>query len=361
MLKKDEAVSDLRSRVTDLKRQASRVRTSLETAMCRGDEFTGAELRELMTHPQLAPMLSSLVLVGDGQIGFPIRGGDALEDFEGRIEIVGREETLRIAHPHDLFTAKHWDKWQRDCFVRERIQPFKQVFREYYILTADERQALHFTRRWAGHQVNPRQALALLGGRGWVSLPEEGIRRTFHKEDISAWLAFEETFFTPADVEGLTLAGITFTKRTENKAVLVTDVPPRLFSEVMRDMDLVVSVAHRGGVDPEASLSTVEMRAALIREASMALNLDNVRVEKNHAHIQGSMGYYSVHLGSAVTHKMPGGALFIVPVHAQHRGRLFLPFADDDPKTAEVLTKILLLARDKEIKDPNILGQIRGG
>jgi len=28
-------------------------------------------------------------------------------------------------------------------------------------------------------------------------------------------------------------------------------VPPRLFSEVMRDLDLVVSVAHAGGVDPQ--------------------------------------------------------------------------------------------------------------
>jgi hypothetical protein len=45
-------------------------------------------------------------------------------------------------------------------------------------------------------------------------------------------------------------------------------------------------------------------------------------------------------------------------VHSQHRGRLFLPFADDDPKTAETVSKILLLARDKEIQDPSILEQI---
>ena len=38
--------------------------------------------------------------------------------------------------------------------------------------------------------------------------------------------------------------------------------------------------------------------------------------------------------------------LCAVPVHAQHRGRLFLPFADDDPKTAEVISKTLLLAKD---------------
>lgn len=39
----------------------------------------------------------------------------------------------------------------------------------------------------------------------------------------------------------------------------------------------------------------------------------------------------------------------------QARGRIFLPFADDDPKTAEIMSKILLLAEDQKIKDPSIL------
>ena len=43
----------------------------------------------------------------------------------------------------------------------------------------------------------------------------------------------------------------------------------------------------------------------------------------------------------------------------QRRGRIFLPFVDDDPKTSEVLTKILFFAEDKKIKDPFILEQIR--
>ena len=38
---------------------------------------------------------------------------------------------------------------------------------------------------------------------------------------------------------------------------------------------------------------------------------------------------------------------------------MFLPFADDDPRTAEVLSKVLLLARDKQIRDPNILTGIQ--
>jgi hypothetical protein len=57
------------------------------------------------------------------------------------------------------------------------------------------------------------------------------------------------------------------------------------------------------------------------------------------------LGEYSMHLGSAVARKMPGKAFFIVAVHSQHRGRLFLPFAGDDPRTAEVMSKVLLRAR----------------
>jgi hypothetical protein len=127
----------------------------------------------------------------------------------------------------------------------------------------------------------------------------------------------------------------------------------------MRDLDLVVSVAHAGGVDPETSSSTVEMRATLVRETCDLLELGNVRVESRHVLIEGELGSYSVHLGSAIVHRQPGGALCIVPVHSQHRGRLFLPFADDDPRTAEVISKVVLLARDKEIKDPTILEQLR--
>ena len=126
----------------------------------------------------------------------------------------------------------------------------------------------------------------------------------------------------------------------------------------MRDIDLVVSVAHAGGVDPEASHSSIEMRAALLRETARLFKLENVAVNGNHARIRGALGEYTVHLGSAIAHQAPGKYLSILPVHAQQRGRIFLPFADDDPKSAEVVSKVLLLARDNEIQDPTILRQL---
>ena len=48
----------------------------------------------------------------------------------------------------------------------------------------------------------------------------------------------------------------------------------------------------------------------------------------------------------------------IIPVYSQSRGRVFLPFADDDPKTAEIMSKIILLAEETRIKDPEILSRI---
>src|SRR5690606_31186357 len=186
------------------------------------------------------------------------------------------------------------------------------------------------TERYAGHQVNPRQAVALLGQRGWVAHPEEGVHRTFHEEGLTARLYFQESFYTPADIEGLTLEAACFTRKGEFEELWLRDVPPRVFSEAMRDLDLVVSVAHQGGVDPEATASTVEMRAALLRETCELLGLDNVEVQANHAIVRGELATYTVHLGSALSGVLPGASLYIVAVHSQHRGRLFLPFADDD-------------------------------
>ena len=274
------------------------------------------------------------------------------------VHIIGADEEIRIAHPNDLLARGDWSSWQRECFTAERIQPFKQVFREVYPITDSER-GTERSRRYAGHQVNPRQALALLGTRGWVARPEEGVSRTFHDEGLTTWLSFQESFNTPAEVEGLTLEDVVFTQKGTWLVVPLDKVPARVFSEAMRDLDLVVSVAHRGGVDPEATASTVEMRAALIGETCQLLDIRNVDLKKHHAIIRGDLATYSIHLGSGGVMVMPGTAIPVVAVHSQHRGRLFLPFADNDPRTAEVLSKVLLFARDKEIRDPNILQWIR--
>jgi Domain of unknown function (DUF4132) len=296
-------------------------------------------------------------VVGEGIVGYPDKSGKALRDFRGKLEPVKPKEILRLAHPHDLLTTGDWHQWQHECFQAERMQPFKQVFRELYVVTRQEKKDGALSHRYDGQQVQPKQAMALFGSRGWDT--RDGVFKVFHDEGLTANVDFNSGVTTPAEVEGWAVAGVSFRQRDDWKPIKLATVPPRLFSEVMRDVDLVVSVAHAGGVDPEASASTVEMRSGLLRETCALLKLKNVRLKNSHALVDGELSQYSVHLGSGVVHRMPGGALCIVPVHAQHRGRLFLPFADDDPRTAEVISKVLLLARDNEIQDPVILEQIR--
>ena len=215
------------------------------------------------------------------------------------------------------------------------------------------------SRRYAGHQVSPQQARALFSRRTWNLDAHGGVFKAFPGHALVANVQCTSGVTTPLEFEGLTLEDVTFVRVADGRDVALTGIEPRLFSEVMRDLDLVVSVAHVGAVDPEASASTVEMRARLVRETAAFLKLKHVNVKGDHVWIEGKLGEYSVHLGSGVVHRLPGGFVCIVPVHGQHRGRLFLPFADDDPRTAEVLSKVLLLARDDEIQDPLILEQLR--
>lgn len=346
-------IVEVKSVLKSLREQHKRARASLEKAMIGRDSFRPDELDLLILSPVLAPMLDKLLFVCDDTIGLWKSGGIVSVDGEAR-PVSG---PVYIAHPYDLKKSGKWADWQT-YFCKERIkQPFKQVFREYYCPTPDELYEKTISRRYAGHQIMPNKAIMIAASRGWNTT--EGIFKAFHKERIVVQLFCGIVYFTPADVEPPVIETVSFFDRDSGKPLLIEDIPPVLFSEAMRDIDLIVSVAHYGEVDPEASLSTIDMRIALIITLLRLMKLENVRLEKSHALIKGQFGEYTVHLGSGIAHMQAKGMLPIVPVHSGQRGRVFLPFADDDPKTAEIVTKVILLAEDNKIKDVNILNFVR--
>jgi hypothetical protein len=349
VLRKNPDAKALQERKAALVQQAARVRQSLEAAMTAQDIFTPDDFAELRRHPVVAPMLAQLVWVTEDGVTCSLE------------RAVSLASPVRIAHPADMTADGTWVAWQERLFSRGRRQPFKQVFREFYRLTDEESKHGPFSGRYDGHQVQPRQALALFGARGWVTSYENGgAARVFHRHGLAARVSFANGMFSPMEADLPAVDGVGFTRRGEFVLQPLGSVPPVVFSEAMRDLDLVVSVAHAGGVDPEATASTTEMRAALIRETARLLKLANIEFAGDrHVVIKGTLGEYSLHLGSGIVHRRPGGAVCIIPVGSQHRGRVFLPFADDDPKTAEIVSKTLLLARDHEIKDPTILEQLR--
>ncbi len=345
-LKNNAHVNELSTAVRALREQYRRARRTLESAMERGDVFQVAEVRGIAANPVLGPLANALLWNHGGAVFFPD-------------EMPKGVKSLTIAHPLDLLNSGRWAEFQRQLIGEKRVQPFKQVFRELYVPSNDEKLDGFTSMRYAGHQIQPRKAAALLRTRGWMPVAHTGLQKVFHRENLIARVAAEVDWLAPSEVESPALGGVLFLNRRTEKAVPFAEIPPRLFSETMRDVDLVVSVAHAGGVDPEASHSTVEMRAALIGAMLPLFKLDNVRVEGSHAFVKGKYGEYTVHLGSGVCHKAAQGMIHILAVHSAQRGRIFLPFADDDPKTAEIVTKILFLAEDAKIKDPNILNQIQ--
>lgn len=356
-LNKNETILALKATVKELKEQKRRAKESLERAMVESTEFGADELRKITGNPVLAPMLYRLVWTKEDKNGFLNGEGKnlCLCDGSGIKYPLTETDKLRVTHPHDLIGAKEWTDYMHLLYEKKIKQPFKQVFREYYPITMDERQEKTVSRRYAGHQVQPQKTVALLKSRGWTVDYEEGLQKVFYKENLVARMYALADWFSPADIEAPTLENMQFYDRNTGKAVDLEKVPPILFSETMRDMDLVVSVAHVGGVDPEASHSTVEMRTAIAAELGKLLKLSNVEYIGSHAKIHGALADYSVHMGSGVVHAQGIGMLAILPVHSQARGRIFLPFADEDPKTAEIMSKIILLSEDKKIKDPGIL------
>ena len=358
-LKKNEHIIRLTETKKKLTEQYRRTRLMFEQAMEDCTQFTVGELHELRKNPVVEPIIRDLVFkVQDGgTLGF-INKDNGFMSCGSCAEEMKKTRLVTVAHPYDMYFDGHWEWYQRYLFDKGLVQPFKQVFRELYVKT-DEELEMCDTRRYSGNQIQPTKTVACLKTRRWVADIENGLQKVYYKENIVATIYAMADWFTPADIEAPTLEWVAFYDRKTGKPIKIKNIPDIIFSEVMRDVDLAVSVAHAGGVDPETSHSTIEMRAALVEFTLPLFKLKNVMIEKSHAHIKGKYGDYSVHLGSGVVHKLGGTMISILPVHSQHRGKLFLPFVDDDPKTAEIITKILFLAEDVKIKDPSILEQIR--
>lgn len=274
---------------------------------------------------------------------------------------VAMDVNLRVAHPFDLYSLNVWSDYQKYFFEKDSKeggkQPFKQVFRELYVKLPEEHDKF-VSLMFAGNQIQPKKTIACLKGRRWIADYEEGLQKIYYKDNVIAVLYAIADWFSPADSEEPVLEWVQFMDRNTMKAIKILDLPDILYSEVMRDVDLAVSVAHAGGVDPETSHSTIEMRKVVLQFNLELFAITNVSFDKSHAIIDGKHGRYSIHLGSGVIHKIGGHQINVVMIQGSKRGKIFLPFVDEDPKTAEIMTKVLTFAEDDKIKDPYIMMQV---
>ena len=357
-LKKDKYIESMRDVCRQLKDQHKRGRSLLESAMVEMSVFTGDEISGLRENPIIWEMFSRLVLVSDdGSLGFPGADGRSLVSAEGVVCDLRPGDRLRIAHPYDLYMSGEWSDYQSAVYSKKWRQPFKQVFRELYLQLEEEKMQSK-SMRYAGNQIMPARTAGVLKKRQWVVDYENGLQKVCFNGNVTAVMYAMADWFSPSDIEVPTLEYVAFYDRRTFKDKKISEVNPVIYSEIMRDVDLAVSVAHAGGVDPETSHSTIEMRRMIVEHAMPMFGITDFKVSGNFVKVRGKLANYNIHLGSGVVHKEGSTQIAVLPVQSQGRGRVFLPFLDEDPKTSEIISKILLFAEDDKIKDPSILSQI---
>lgn len=303
-------------------KQRKRARTIMEDMMIRQTPLRPQDVKVIAENPIVSPMFRLLLLRQGTTTGFYTDEG--LETLNGTQKIKANEP-ITITHAQQLYADGTWSAWQHLVFSKKIVQPFKQVFREIYIPTPDEAEQ-NESLRYSGYQIQVKQAAAALRSRGWSADYEGGLRKVFYRQGISVELYAKANWFTPADVEAPAIEYVSFSSTRSDKQQKIADIDPILYSEVMRDVDMTVSIAFIGGVDPETGNSTKELRAAIVKCTAELMKFNNVTVSDNFIHVKGTLADYTIHLGSGNVRQVGGVEIPIIPVHGQHRGKLYLPF-----------------------------------
>ncbi|MET7963433.1 DUF4132 domain-containing protein [Micromonospora zamorensis] len=379
-----EELKELKATVADIGATLTGTRDRLEGLLRRDRAWTVEQWRErFLDHPLARTLARRLIWTVDGVAC--CWGGDALRTVDDTVFEPAGDATVRLWHPvDDPTTVLAW----RDFLARHTItQPFKQAHREQYLLTDAERATGTYSNRFAAHIVRQHRLIALLSRRGWshvrhrndgasyqdpwLALPDWELRAVLHIAGIED--QGDDLMFDTMGTDRLMFL------RGERTPVPLEEVPAVVLSEVMRDIDLFVAAAGVGN-DPNwydggpqgryrdywsqnsfGDLSpTARTRREVLAELIPRLAIANrCTFTDRFLEVRGDLHTYRIHCGSGNILIAPEDRyLCIIPDSAKAKEpEMFLPF-EGDSRLGEIISKALLLAADKKIKDPVILHQL---
>ncbi|MFF8412466.1 DUF4132 domain-containing protein [Streptomyces omiyaensis] len=415
-----EELKEVKAGLRKLSALLSEERARLEGHLAAGTTWPAADwLRYYADHPVTGAVARALVWEvrdgsGDGPggggwtAGLPERsgGGWVLTGADGTARAVGGGDRLRLWHPLGAGDGEV-ARWRAELLDRERRQPFKQVFREVYPLTPAERETASYSNRFAGHVLRYGQARALMTGRGWAGRHlgyfSDGDAAEMVKElpapgelpaaEGTRWRArfLVDLVDAGAVSDGSAQLCATDRVRFERRAgaagprgpwetAPLEEVPPRVLSEALRDVDLFVGVASVG-TDPgwrdrgedrgfgdywtrwgfgEPTEGARVRREALARLLPRTRIADRVELTDRFLRVRGELGTYRIHLGSGNVLREPSDTyLRVVVDRSREAGKVFLPFEEDGGMLSVILSKAFLLAADDRITDPAITARLR--
>jgi hypothetical protein len=281
--------------------------------------------------------------------------------------------------------------WRRRLARLSVTQPFKQAHREIYVLTDAERQTEFYSNRFAAHILRQHQFKALCDQRGWRfhlmgqwdshNTPTRSL--PWRNTHVEYWVdMIEDAETTGAAVYTLISTDQVRFVAGDGTPLRLADVPPLLFSETMRDVDLFVGVASVGN-DPNwieggrqarfnpywqdyafgelgaSGRTRADVLSTLLPSLDIAAQCE---LDGRFLVVRGKLRTYKIHLGSGNIQMAPNDQyLCIVPGRGPPGmaavDNLVLPF-EGDRTLSIILSKAFLLAADDKIKDASIFSQI---
>jgi hypothetical protein len=362
-----------------------------------------------LEHPLVGTIASRLIWCVDGQPALFVDG--AAVDHRGERIVCRDESEITLWHPVGRGIEEIL-AWRNSLEERQITQPFKQAHREVYLLTVAEENTNVYSNRYAAHVIRQHQFNALCGARGWKNklrlmvddefppatklLPEWGLRAEFWVQGIGDdfgadtnetgtfhFLATDQVRFyriLAAQNSAYARAAGLGTEIV-NEPLPLDQIPPLVFSEIMRDVDLFVGVASVGN-DPTWQdggpqgryrsywdsysfgelTGSAGMRKQVLERLVPRLKIaDRCSLTDRFLVVRGNVRTYKIHFGSGNILMEPNGQYLCIVPDARmdiRNADLFLPF-EGDRTLSIIISKALLLAADDKIKDPTIVKQIQ--
>jgi Domain of unknown function (DUF4132) len=383
--------SALRAAVKDVKDTLAGERYRLESLLADDRQWTAGEWRRLyLDHPVTGPLARRLLWTvqddGATATGLPASTG-MLAALDSDHDIPA-DAVISLWHPARAATAEV-QRW-RDRLARdELVQPFKQVYREVYLLTPAERQTRLYSNRFAAHILRYRQTYALMKERHWTTNflgPHDGgydghARREFSDADLTA--VFDHYAIDPGDhygdVDLCSTDRVAFhrTGDRSREPIPLDNIPDLVFTEAMRDIDLFIGVTSIAldpnwadhGNDPhlgywqhfafgELTTTAAVRRDALSRIIPKLKIVGQLELGDRFLRVHGRQHTYKIHIGSANIQIEPDNRYLCIVPRSTARPKVMLPF-DGDQVLSVIVSKAVLLAADDKITDPTILQQLK--
>jgi hypothetical protein len=295
--------------------------------------------------------------------------GEDFTDVDGHPVGLPDLALIRLMHPVLLDEAT-LRGWQRHVVFKRLIQPFKQAFRETYRLEDADRATAYYSDRFAGVVVRHRQMYALLRSRGWSGLagigpagytgtkdlPGYGLQALIGFRQFRHYQEPQRRQIVLDQVEFYPIPTPEWAPGREVRA-RIAESPPVVFSEVMRDLALVVGVARvgyedelRGDTPMTGRFRSLDglaaTRASMIRELLPHLGLEEqVELEAQEAVITAHGHRFRLDLATGHVHLEGDGRRIDLEGIARTEGPLYLPHEGADTATAAIMATMIWLAQ----------------